>query len=124
LATISAADLKTSLGDLGLSLWSTFTIGEPRSANKAFAETFAELGIVATRLVDKKDIVPHLPTEDLSFVHVSSEYWISDDEGATFFCKYDVGKENNDCSNRLSNFPYSIKDHLQAYGAIGTAACK
>merc|ERR1712000_456938 len=52
-----------------------YTMGAPRVGNTAFANYVDSIGINAWRLVHARDMVPHLPTENMGFTHNGVEVW-------------------------------------------------
>ncbi|CAG8489395.1 9672_t:CDS:10 [Funneliformis caledonium] len=73
LATFQTLDLIGTPG-LNPSNLFTYTYGEPRSGNKEFAQFIMNSGYKFFRLVDKGDIIPHLPP---NYTHYGPEFWIN-----------------------------------------------
>lgn len=71
MAILCAADLKNLFGNVD----STYTFGQPRVGNPAFASWFQSTHPNTFRLVDYADIVPHLPPSNLGFVHSNTQAW-------------------------------------------------
>ena len=53
-----------------------YTFGSPRVGNKEFGDYFITNVINSFRVVNYKDIVPHLPPFGLGFFHVGVEIWM------------------------------------------------
>lgn len=88
IATLIALFLKSNLNNQNIDL---ITFGTPRVGNKAFSKKVNELFPNALRIVYRRDIVPHLPTLFIGYVH---------NEGLLHFNK-----------PKFNCFIYSIKDH-------------
>jgi predicted lipase len=65
LAILATADLKSLYGNVDL----TYTFGQPRVGNAAFAQWFGANNANVFRLIDYADIVPHLPPSNVGFLH-------------------------------------------------------
>jgi triacylglycerol lipase len=48
------------------------TFGSPRVGDAAFAQEFNELGLTSWRIVNKQDLVPHIPFDILGYKHVDA----------------------------------------------------
>ncbi len=53
----------------------TYTFGQPRIGNAAFASWFESTHPNVWRLVDYADIVPHLPPSNVGFLHSNKQAW-------------------------------------------------
>ncbi|KAG0167120.1 hypothetical protein DFQ28_002808 [Apophysomyces sp. BC1034] len=89
------------------------TAGCPRVGNPDFAYYVESTGIQFTRIVHKRDIVPHLPPENMGFLHPGVENWIYKDPADVRICEADI--ETNMCSNSVAP-DTSIIDHLTYFG--------
>jgi len=110
LGTLCALDLVTA----GLEFPGGVTVinfGDPRVGNAAFAQLFNRWIPNAFRMVNAKDIVPHLPLMSMGFHHVANEIWEHLDEYQT--C--DNSGEDPLCSDSL-RVTLSIFDHLHYMG--------
>lgn len=119
LAVFGALDVKRYLPNVPVSIT---TFGKPRVGNPAFANFFSNLIVESTRMVNKEDIVPHLPPlsvpDSLSFWQSMREVWIQDD-GALKICE--AKGEHNGCSP----YGFSVDDHLNYLGVpLGAAGCQ
>lgn len=102
-------------------LMEVYTFGEPRSGNKYWADFLNNQPITTARVVNKADIVPHLPPTSVlnttilydHYVHVQYEVWIKSATNTTF-CGYTTYEDVN-CSNSLGP-GYATTDHTQYPG--------
>jgi len=86
------------------------TLGCPRVGNKAFASYFnSTLGAMSTRMVNKADIVPHIPLTSEGYSHERTEYWFKN--GTEIYLQCNASGEDPNCSNSLNFLNWSIKDH-------------
>jgi Lipase (class 3) len=108
LATLCVAELHQSHA-LTASLWD---FGRPRVGNVAFASAFDALGLASFRHVNDRDIVPHLPPEDLGFRHTVREVW--EKPKCSFKMCSATDGEDSKCSDSLT-LPNSVEDHLHYY---------
>eukprot|EP01064_Diplonema_japonicum_P018586 TRINITY_DN2728_c0_g2_i1.p1 TRINITY_DN2728_c0_g2~~TRINITY_DN2728_c0_g2_i1.p1 ORF type:complete len:284 (+),score=86.09 TRINITY_DN2728_c0_g2_i1:46-897(+) len=110
-ACLSAVDFR--LRGMNPYLW---TFGEPRVGNKAFAEFFYEKTTHPVfRMVNKKDIVPHLPLYDQFFHHRQREVWRV--ENGTYIMCDNTG-EDPTCSRSIKLENTSIPNHVEYMGFI------
>ncbi len=86
-----------------------YTFGQPRVGNAAFASAYAAV-VSEFRLVHWRDIVPHLPLEDMGFTHVPTEVWYQEDNVTFQVCDPNNGEDPN-CSDSL-DIAVSVDDHL------------
>lgn len=100
----------------------SYTMGQPRVGNPAFATAFDNtIGPVENyRLVHYKDIVPHLPTEFMGFHHVATEVWYN--EASSSFKVCNGSGEDPSCSDSL-DFPISVSDHLDYLNVHLSRSC-
>jgi hypothetical protein len=105
-ATLAAADLFSLTPDLTL-----YTFGSPRVGDLAFATYFDKIVPDTYRIVNNKDLVPHIPQRFLGFRHVSREVWYYGETAGQF--KQCNGGEDDSCSNSVNLHvdEHSIKDH-------------
>ena len=103
-----------------------YTMGEPRVGNPAFAaahgRAFAAAGGEAHRVVNRNDIVPHLPPRvlpGLSYQHIPTEVWLAPN-GSTAVC--DGSGEDPRCSDSVPVWKWSPADHVSYYG-LDAGAC-
>ncbi|CAO3668253.1 unnamed protein product [Rhizopus stolonifer] len=97
-----------------------YTVGSPRVGNPTFAYYVDSTGISVYRTVHKRDIVPHVPTEAMGFLHPGVEYWIKSDPSTVQICTANI--ETSYCSNTIVPFT-SISDHL-TYFDINEGSCE
>jgi hypothetical protein len=105
IATLAAADLFSLTPDL-----TVYTFGSPRVGDLAFASYFDKIVPDTFRIVNEKDLVPHIPQRFLGFRHVSREIWYHGAGGRFKQCN---GGEDDACSNSINLHvdEHSIKDH-------------
>ncbi|KAL4978928.1 Alpha/Beta hydrolase protein [Aspergillus desertorum] len=77
LATLGAAQLRNAGYAIEL-----YPYGSPRVGNEALAQYITDQG-ANYRVTHTNDIVPRLPPMLFGFSHLSPEYWITSDNGAT-----------------------------------------
>ncbi len=95
-----------------------YTYGSPRLGNDVFIDLVNKY-VDMKRYVNNADIVPHLPFENMDFIHPYTEYWIKKDK--ITICKtYDKPNEDPNCSASL--YEYSIIDHTDYFGVL-TSSC-
>jgi predicted lipase len=99
----------------------TFTYGQPRVANDAFA-TFVDSPasrVQLARVTNREDPVPILPPRLVGFTHSSGEVHIDDPTGVWYSCS---GQDNSDamCSvgDATSILDTDIADHSGPYGPV------
>jgi len=108
LAAICSLDLVESKFNLPVTVYS---FGEPRVGNKAFSQYYNALIPNNWRVVNKADIVPHVPTESMRYFHVSTEVWYK--TGTSFIVCYGSG-EDPSCSD--SELVLLVTDHWDYLG--------
>jgi len=99
--------------DVSASQSNSFTFGSPRVGDATFATGFSnEVGWTNHyRVVNNRDIVPHLPLEILGYHHICTEVWLH--SGKTTICNQ--SGEDPSCSDSLL-LATSVSDHLSYYG--------
>ncbi|KAI8149014.1 lipase [Fennellomyces sp. T-0311] len=105
-------------GRYGLNRLSLFTQGQPRVGDPAFADYVISTNIPYERLVNKRDIVPHVPPGIINFLHAGEEFWITEDD-VVQVCPN--GIETDNCGNSIVPFT-SLLDHV-TYLGINTGLC-
>jgi len=104
-----------------------YTYGEPRSGNKYYADNLNSHPITTVRVVNKADMIPHLPPTSVlnsnflydNYVHVLHEFWIKS-TNTTTFCG-ETAYEDENCSNSLGP-GYTVLDHTQ-YPGTSSSQC-
>ncbi|CAO3700048.1 unnamed protein product [Rhizopus stolonifer] len=120
-ALLAGMDLYQRESRLSASNLNIYTYGGPRVGNPTFAYYVESTGIPIYRSVDKRDIVPHVPTQAMGFLHPGVEYWIKSGDTNVQVCTADI--ETKYCSNSIVPFT-SINDHSTYYGIKqGKAGC-
>jgi len=90
------------------------TYGSPRTGNPAFVTLHKSIVQNSYRVVNKKDIVPRLPTHLLNFFnHVPEEVWYGP-SGGYKLC--DNSGEDPTCSLSVNFLETNINDHLTYFG--------
>jgi len=108
IGTLASVDLLSIFRNSSISLW---TYGCPRVGNSAWNAYFATLNTPTARLVNNKDIVPHIPPRFVyNYHHVATEVWYN--SNAFVFC--DTSGEDPACSNSLL-LATSVDDHLSYF---------
>ncbi|CAJ0749592.1 11405_t:CDS:2 [Entrophospora sp. SA101] len=54
----------------------TYTYGEPRTGDKNFAALVEKTGFSFFRVVNKADLVPHVPPQAFKYQHHGAQFWI------------------------------------------------
>lgn len=103
LAILCTADFKSVFGTVDL----TYTFGQPRVGNQAFADWYEATHPNTFRLVDYADIVTHLPPSNLGFVHNNNQIWYQRGMQSYQICS----PESPSCANSIGTTNYSTDDH-------------
>lgn len=107
-ALLCAADLKVTLG---LSS-EVFTFGSPRTFNAAGAGWFhTSVAPDAHRMVNMKDTVPHLPTENMGYQHIPREVWRNNGEQHRYILCAAGEPEDPTCSYKIALAESTADDH-------------
>jgi len=85
------------------------TMGCPRTGNRAYYDYFSNTIGQSNRIVNRYDIVPHIPLLIHGYHHVPTEYWFED--GTSAYIQCDGSGEDPTCSNTCFLL-WSIQDHL------------
>jgi len=91
-----------------------YNFGDPRVGNKAFANYFNANIQTTWRMVNQRDLVPHLPNLAMGFWHIATEVWWVNCTGYKL-CSEATG-EDILCSDSLGLLADSIEDHLDYMG--------
>lgn len=65
---------------------SIYTVGSPRVGDPNFANYVRGTGIPYYRSVNDRDVVPHVPAQELGYLHAGVEIWNLPGYGARKFC--------------------------------------
>ncbi len=103
LAILCTAHLRSLFGNVDL----TYTYGQPRVGNQAFADWYQAHNPNTYRLVDYADIVPHVPPSNFGFLHGGHQVWYQ--RGMTSYKICDP--ESMSCANSIGTTNYSTDDH-------------
>ncbi|RIA88220.1 Alpha/Beta hydrolase protein [Glomus cerebriforme] len=95
----------------------TYTYGEPRIGNKDFAQFVMNSGHKFFRVVNKDDLVPHLPPRELDYIHYGPEFWINPNNDVVV-CQ---NAEDNRCSNSLHS--KSLLRHAKYFDTVFLLTC-
>lgn len=76
----------------------TYTYGQPRTGNNEFAQFIMNSGHKFFRIVNKNDIIPHLPFRSFSYRQYGPEIWI-DPKNEVVVCQ---NAEDKRCSNSFA----------------------
>lgn len=99
-----------------------YTFGAPRVGNSAFVQHFQEKVTDSFRIVNNDDVVPHVPTKSMGFLHTPSERWHHNSD--TFVtCHDSVTAEDPKCSDSVL-LPVSVVAHMTYVGVkLGWGDC-
>lgn len=103
LAILATADLQKIFGPIDF----TYTFGQPRVGNQAFADWFQASHPNVYRLVDYADVVPHVPPMNFGFVHSNVQAWYQRGMQTYQICS----AESDSCANSISTTSFSTDDH-------------
>lgn len=118
LAILAAADLSHNQQTVD----EVYTFGAPRVGNSVFSTYFKQKIAESYRIVNRDDIVPHVPTKFMGFLHTPSERWYSDGQSYVT-CRDSTTDEDPKCSNSLPA-PISIPSHMTYLGVkLGWGDC-
>ncbi|GAM27498.1 hypothetical protein SAMD00019534_106740, partial [Acytostelium subglobosum LB1] len=94
----------------------SMTIGSPRVGNNVWAEWYNQLQPNTWRVVNQRDVVPHLPPRESvnEYHHVPNEIWYPKNSTTYEVCN-DSG-EDPSCSDSILPPFYSQADHLDYLG--------
>jgi len=85
----------------------TYTYGEPRAGNQEFAKLVEKTGLKFSRVINKADIVPHLPPIKFNYEHYGPQFWIRPDNKVVE-CQ---GAEDPTCANSEKIPKINFIDH-------------
>eukprot|EP01101_Sappina_pedata_P002491 TRINITY_DN12724_c0_g1_i1.p1 TRINITY_DN12724_c0_g1~~TRINITY_DN12724_c0_g1_i1.p1 ORF type:complete len:302 (-),score=73.51 TRINITY_DN12724_c0_g1_i1:78-857(-) len=111
LATFLVVDLARE----GISKVKLVDFGSPRVGNRHFASYFKKLSEDSVRVVNQKDIVPHLPPREFRYHHVLREYWFPHNTTVFEACS-DFESEDPKCSDSVHVKEWSSADHTEYLG--------
>uniref|UniRef100_A0A1D1XFF5 Lipase n=1 Tax=Anthurium amnicola TaxID=1678845 RepID=A0A1D1XFF5_9ARAE len=97
----------------------TFTYGQPRTGNDVFVNHVESLPIKHYRLVNKNDLVPHLPPESFGYAHTAPEFWINPDNQVVE-CQQLGG---NNCSASQKPLNLTILSHAKYFDTAFLLTC-
>ncbi|KAI9294432.1 alpha/beta-hydrolase, partial [Neoconidiobolus thromboides FSU 785] len=118
LATLASIEIQKNF-NLSWDRMQLFTYGEPRVGNTAFVEWFNRQSLTLTRVVNNKDIVPHVPPRKFGYSQHQREMHLRDNKAKV--CSTTV-LEDPTCA--LSTEPFlSILDHLTYWDGFLGGVC-
>lgn len=88
--------------------------GEPRVGDDVFANY--TMGIIDTiyRVINQRDVVPHLPPQNVGYHHVATEIWFPTNYTVYVICNH--SGEDPHCADSVPPIDYSPADHLVYLG--------
>lgn len=105
-----------------------YTFGQPRVGNEAFSSRLRQSVKHTWRVVNKADIVPHLPPHSFGFQHIGVEVWFASKTSGqkcnwqTMCALCAEHGEDKKCSNSLVPFT-NIPDHMEYLATPLTSMC-
>ncbi|KAJ1547539.1 hypothetical protein HK405_005593 [Cladochytrium tenue] len=122
MALLAAVDL-VNAGIVAASKVHVFTAGQPRVGNQAFSDYVAGFGFSSyIRIVNQKDIVPHLPYEFLGYRHAPGERWIDLADVVVLCDDASNGGEDTNCMNTITTGE-DTADHSTYFGILNQTIC-
>ncbi|GAM26207.1 hypothetical protein SAMD00019534_093820, partial [Acytostelium subglobosum LB1] len=96
----------------------SYTFGSPRVGNIIFEEYYNSIQPNTWRVVNQKDIVPHVPPQiPIQYHHVSNEIWYPKNATGPYVVCNDSG-EDPKCSDAVSPLFYNVYDHLHYFNQV------
>ena len=116
LAVIGGMRLKAKFGKKTI----VHNFGCPRVGNEAMAQYIATRVDTLYRVVHNRDLVPHLPFEDMAYKHPAYEVFWDEKFSEHQIC--DKSGEDKNCSDKF--FPdYSAEDHDIYFIPLSSLKC-
>eukprot|EP00056_Hartaetosiga_gracilis_P014133 m.239812 g.239812 ORF g.239812 m.239812 type:complete len:313 (+) comp14088_c0_seq1:60-998(+) len=101
----------------------TYTFGQPRVGNKAYYSFFKASSVSsAFRFIHNRDIVPHLPLEDMGFHHTATEAFYTETYSRSAVKVCNGSGEDSSCADHFS-IDLSVSDHLD-YLSVHVSDCE
>jgi len=98
----------------------TYTYGEPRTGNKGFASLVEKTGFSFFRVVNKADIVPHVPPQVFKYQHHGPQFWIRPDNNKIVKCQ---DAEDKTCANSEKLPNINIINHAKYFDTVFLLTC-
>jgi len=98
----------------------TYTYGEPRTGDKNFAALVEKTGFSFFRVVNKADIVPHLPPQQFKYIHHSAQFWIRPDNNKIVKCQ---DPEDKTCANSEKFPSINLINHAKYFDTLFLLTC-
>jgi len=118
MATFSALDIQSNVKPVKMNV---VTFGSPRVGNEKFVQFWnKKLGRNSMRVVNRFDIVPHLPFSLQGYKHVAHEIWVNGKSARV--CENDLA-EHPKCSARVLPILWNVEDHGKYFGITSMGDC-
>jgi len=111
LSILCAIDL-VKTGIVNANKTKVINFGQPRVGNEDFAKYYNQINIKTIRVINQRDIIPHVPIILFGYYHVRTELWFPSD--TTTFVECDGSGEDPNCSDSVND--YNIYDHVTYLG--------
>jgi len=115
-ALSSLAAIDYSYSNPGVSIVS-YNYGCPRIGNSGFAQAYSSL-VPTFRVINQRDIVPHLPFEELGFIHPTREVWYNYND-VYQLCSTSNGEDPNCADSIFPDLITGIADHIMYMNGVG-----
>lgn len=111
----AALTLLTAAGlyQAGIKNIQVWNYGEPRVGNQVFSNYTTE-AFTSWRVINQRDIVPHLPPQDVGYHHVAHEVWFP--TNYTYYRVCNDSGEDPTCADSIPPIDYHPTDHLTYLG--------
>ena len=93
---------------------SLYTFGQPRVGLASFAKYLMRSGIEHFRVVQQKDMIPHMPPTTVGFRHGTVEVWFPNGGRSPRFS--DMAESQEASSSNSLRVHMSVEDHLNYFG--------
>ena len=93
---------------------SMYTFGQPRVGLAPFAKYLMRTGIEHFRVVQDKDVIPHMPPTTVGFRHSTVEVWFRSGQISPRFS--DMAESQESSSSNSLRVHMSVNDHLNYLG--------
>ncbi|KAJ1973327.1 hypothetical protein H4R35_004178 [Dimargaris xerosporica] len=112
LASVAAVDFVSRNESLA-SIMKVVTFGKPHVGNMNYVKHYNSMKVNTTRVVNKNDLVPHVPTAYMNFHHEGTEVWIlpNSTANATVACPQSDDHTNPDCANSVKTRDLNETQH-------------
>ncbi|KAJ1974577.1 hypothetical protein H4R35_003545 [Dimargaris xerosporica] len=116
LASLAAVDFMQRNSSLA-PITSVVTFGKPRVGNKHYVKHYSSLNLDSTRVVNKRDVVPHVPPRFFGFRHEGEEMWIlpNSTTNCTVYYPGEDDRDNPDGSREVKTINLKVSYHHWAW---------